>query len=146
MKEPPLQSTSDNWNRLFIIYKFGYLYYQLFNRKKYLKMRTVISIILALVMYGSSSSQETCKVLMKELEGQYNGECKKGVANGYGAAKGTDTYIGDFRKGYPHGFGVYTYENGSVYIGSLKKGARDGYGLLNDFSSGAKIMYYGLWV
>lgn len=101
-----------------------------------------IVIISSTLLYG----QFDCKVLTPELQGQYNGECKKGLADGEGAAKGTDTYQGTFKKGYPHGFGVYTYSNGSVYVGALKKGIRDGYGLLNDMSSGDKVMYYGLWV
>ena len=101
-----------------------------------------IAIISSTLLYG----QFDCKVLIPELQGQYNGECKKGLADGEGSAKGTETYQGSFKKGYPQGFGAYTYSNGSVYVGAMKKGIRDGYGLMNDMSSGSKIMYYGLWV
>lgn len=102
----------------------------------------IFGMIFSMHMYG----QGECEVLVPELQGQYNGECKRGLAHGEGAAKGTETYVGNFRKGLPHGYGVYTYENGSVYIGYFKKGLRDGYGLMNEMSSGSKVMHYGLWV
>ncbi len=92
-------------------------------------------------------SQYNCKVLVKNLQGQYNGNCKKGLAHGEGSAKGVDSYIGNFRKGYPNGFGVYTYNDGSNYIGKFKKGLKDGYGLLNKVTkSGDIIQNYGLWI
>ena len=70
-------------------------------------------IIAFLVLSTISFAQYDCKVKIQNLQGQYNGECKKGLANGQGSAKGVDSYTGEFRKGYPHGFGVYTYENDS---------------------------------
>lgn len=95
----------------------------------------------------SVNAQYDCKVLVKELQGQYNGDCRKGLANGEGAAKGTDSYIGSFKKGYPHGYGVYTYENGSNYVGNFTKGKRDGYGLFNNLTDGGHLIQeYGLWV
>lgn len=109
-------------------------------------MKKVLFFTIAIISSTLVFGQFDCKVIPPELQGQYNGECKKGLADGEGAAKGTDTYQGAFKKGYPHGFGVYSYSNGSVYVGAFKKGVRDGYGMLNDMSSGAKIMYYGLWV
>jgi len=108
-------------------------------------MKKSIVLILGIILSITVFSQNDCSVLMPELAGQYRGECKKGLADGDGSATGTDTYQGTFRKGYPHGFGVYTYSNGSTYIGSFKKGIRDGYGLMNDLSSGTRVMYYGLW-
>ncbi len=109
-------------------------------------MKKIITLIFALTFSLALMSQGGNSVLVKELQGQYNGESKKGLAQGDGAAKGTDTYIGEFKKGYPNGFGVYTYLNGSTYVGAFKKGIWDGYGLLNDMSSGVRIQYYGLWI
>lgn len=109
-------------------------------------MKRIISFLFAATISITMLAQNDCKVLVKELEGQYNGECKKGLAHGDGAAQGIDTYIGEFKKGYPHGFGVYTYLNGSNYVGAFKKGIKDGYGLFNDVSSGNLIQYYGLWL
>ena len=71
---------------------------------------------------------------------------QKGLAHGEGAAQGKDTYVGTFRKGYPNGFGVYTFLNGSSYVGNYKKGIIDGYGLYNDNSEGYIVQHYGLWV
>ncbi|MDZ7607199.1 MAG: hypothetical protein U5K79_16780 [Cyclobacteriaceae bacterium] len=49
------------------------------------------------------------------------GECKKGLANGQGNAKGTDEYEGQFKDGLPHGTGTYIWANGDVYTGAWKK-------------------------
>lgn len=109
-------------------------------------MKRIVILLMAVALSTAVFPQNTCKVMLEELQGQYAGECKKGLAHGDGAAQGTDTYYGEFKKGYPHGFGVYTYANSSNYIGAFKKGIRDGYGLLNDMSTGMKVMHYGLWV
>lgn len=96
---------------------------------------------------GTTFSQYDCKVLVENLQGQYNGKCKKGLAHGEGSAKGIDSYVGTFRKGLPNGFGVYTYKDGSNYIGKFKKGLRDGYGLENKITeSGDLVQNYGLWI
>jgi len=107
--------------------------------------RLITSILSVILLSAISSGQNECKVLVPELQGQYNGECKKGLADGEGSAQGEERYVGNFKKGLPHGFGVYFYSNGSSYVGSFKKGIRDGYGLLNDMSTGSKGMHYGLW-
>jgi hypothetical protein len=110
-------------------------------------MKKLITSILSVIILSSLAfAQNECKVLVPELQGQYKGECKKGLADGEGSAQGEEKYVGNFKKGLPHGFGVYFYKNGSNYVGSFKKGVRDGYGLLNDMSSGGKVMHYGLWV
>lgn len=111
-------------------------------------MKRSLSIILMLIAACFYvSAQYDCKVLMESLQGQYNGECKKGLANGNGMAKGVDSYTGEFRKGYPNGFGVYTYENGSNYIGHFRKGKKDGYGISNKLTkAGDLIQDYGLWL
>lgn len=104
-------------------------------------------VIFVLVCSLGVNAQFDCKVKVKALQGQYNGKCKKGLAHGEGAAKGEDTYKGDFKKGYPHGFGVYAYANGSNYIGHYRQGLRDGYGLMNTISeAGDLIQDYGLWL
>lgn len=69
-----------------------------------------------------------CKVYIPEISGSYEGECKKGLADGIGKATGVDWYEGEFKKGYPNGKGKYTWNNGDSYEGEWKKGARDGYG------------------
>jgi hypothetical protein len=111
-------------------------------------MKNIVFITVVFLVFCSSAyGQFDCKVLTNNLEGQYNGECKKGLANGEGSAKGVDTYRGEFKKGYPNGFGVYTFKNGSNYIGHFRKGKKDGYGLLNTISeAGGLSQDYGLWL
>ncbi len=109
------------------------------------KLALISVLFFAFVINGFS--QYNCKVLVENLNGQYNGECKKGLANGEGSAKGIDTYVGNFKKGLPNGFGVYTYENGSNFIGKFRKGLKDGYGLQNTITeAGDLVQDYGLWM
>ena len=109
------------------------------------KLAVLGVLFFAFVVNGFS--QYDCKVLVKNLQGQYNGNCKKGLAHGEGSAKGIDSYVGAFRKGYPNGFGVYTYQDGSNYIGKFKKGLKDGFGLYNVVTkSGDIVQNYGLWM
>ncbi|TFH39754.1 MAG: hypothetical protein E4G95_00205 [Bacteroidia bacterium] len=109
-------------------------------------MKKIISVMLGILISSAIYCQNECKVLLPELAGQYRGGCKKGLADGEGSAKGTDTYQGSFKKGLPHGFGVYSYADGSVYVGNYKKGSKDGYGMLNSINErGDTILSYGLW-
>jgi hypothetical protein len=77
-----------------------------------------------------SQAKSDCKVLLESLAGSYEGDCKKGLANGKGKAIGKDSYEGEFKKGFPEGKGVYTWSNGDVYSGSFKKGLKQGDGKL----------------
>ncbi len=47
-----------------------------------------IRLIMLIVMFGtltiSTSAQEKCKVLKADIEGEYSGDCKKGLASGHG--------------------------------------------------------------
>ena len=79
------------------------------------------------IIYGNND----CKVLAPNLNKEYKGECKKGLAHGQGQAWGDDdTYQGYFKKGYPHGKGTYTWKDGSTYTGEFSKGKMDGEGEL----------------
>jgi hypothetical protein len=107
-----------------------------------------VIFILALTMFfaGPGLAQNDCKVLLDEISGEYDGGCKKGLADGQGTAKGTDTYTGDFKKGLPHGTGTYTWENGDVYVGDFKKGLKDGAGKQTvDLGGGQKKEQTGYW-
>lgn len=112
-----------------------------------MKRLQLVIIIVFVILSTCGNAQYSCKVLIENLQGQYNGECKKGLADGEGAAKGVDTYIGSFKKGFPHGYGVYTFANGSSYIGNFRSGKKDGYGLLKMIvGSGDIVQNYGLWL
>ncbi|MBN1387076.1 MAG: hypothetical protein JW965_01430 [Bacteroidales bacterium] len=91
-------------------------------------------------------AQEKCDVLAESLKGEYRGECKRGLANGYGEAQGEDYYIGDFKKGYPHGNGVYTWSTGEKYEGEWDMGLRDGEGTYYFFANGKDSVIYGKWI
>ncbi len=61
-------------------------------------------------------------MLKPEISLDYHGECKKGLAHGKGEAFGRDHYIGEFKKGWPNGNGLYKWNNGDNYEGEWKKG------------------------
>ncbi len=70
--------------------------------------------------------QSPCNVLMVAISGQYTGECHNDKAHGLGKAAGTDSYEGEFKKGYPDGPGTYTWQNGTYFTGNFKKGLKQG--------------------
>ncbi|WP_298367459.1 hypothetical protein [uncultured Lutibacter sp.] len=87
-----------------------------------------ILVFFTLFTLVTNLQSQNCKVLIKELNENYTGDCKKGKANGKGTAKGIDTYTGNFKKGYPDGEGIYTWKNGNSFEGSFKKGKKIGQG------------------
>jgi hypothetical protein len=90
--------------------------------------KLILSIMLLIaggLAYGQNSD---CKVLMPQISGSYSGDCKKGLAQGKGIAKGVDTYEGRFDGGLPDGKGIYTWADGSTYNGQWKGGLREGPG------------------
>lgn len=93
-----------------------------------MKIRYFLLAVILFLGYQNAYSQ--CEVLDSKLKGEYIGGCKKGFANGDGEAHGIDSYKGEFKKGYLHGEGVYTWANEDVYSGSFVKGKMDGYGEL----------------
>ncbi len=96
-------------------------------QKKFDTMFTgLLSILLVLTL--NLHAQEDCKVLSKALDGEYTGDCKKGLAQGIGEAKGIDTYKGEFKKGLPHGTGTYIWAGGNSYEGGFRDGMKDGKG------------------
>ena len=90
-------------------------------------------------------AQDSCKVLVKALQGEYQGECKKGLANGNGLAQGEDSYSGEFKKGYPNGNGTYKWSTGEVYSGEWRKGKRDGNGSYSYKENAHDTLIIGLW-
>ena len=70
-----------------------------------------------------------CRVVDPELQGQYEGGCRNGLASGYGIAKGSAEYQGEFRKGLKHGKGVKTWPWGDRYEGGFVDDRRQGKGM-----------------
>ena len=94
----------------------------------------------------SGYAQESCKVLMAGISGQYEGECRKGKASGKGKAEGTDLYIGEFKEGLPHGKGTYRWKNGDFYEGEWANGKKQGTGGMSIKRSGkTDSVITGFW-
>ena len=112
--------------------------------------RLIKSILLLYLFSGITvTAQElttSCKVLMPQIAGSYQGQCKKGLAEGPGKAQGVDIYEGNFKKGYPDGQGKYTYENGNVFDGEWQKGQRNGFGILTYAQPSPDTILKGYWI
>ena len=95
------------------------------------KFQLTASVVFSMCIFMySPHAQNDCKVEMEEISGTYEGECRRGLADGKGKAVGIDTYEGTFKKGLPHGSGTYTWSNGSVFKGEFKNGRKSGEGQL----------------
>lgn len=105
----------------------------------------VTLVVLALAVSGVHA-QEACKVLLPQISGSYQGDCKKGLAHGQGKAKGTDQYEGQFRSGLPDGKGTYHWSTGEKYIGQWKNGKRNGIGEYTFLDNGKDTTNTGQWV
>ena len=90
-------------------------------------------------------SQDSCRVLMPNIQGEYKGACKHGLAHGQGLAIGKDIYRGSFKKGFPDGFGTYYWANGAIYQGNWKKGKRNGKGSYSFKKDGRDTSLVGIW-
>jgi hypothetical protein len=91
--------------------------------------RTSLSVVLLSGLLSFAQKTEDCKVTTTTLSKRYEGECKKGFANGKGEAWGEkDHYVGEFKKGSITGKGVYYYGEDMVYTGTLQEGIKEGKG------------------
>lgn len=104
-----------------------------------------ITMLLILLIGVNTVSAQNCKVSHKNLNETYQGDCKKGKAHGKGFAKGTDSYKGEFKKGFPDGIGIYTWANGDVYEGEFKKGKKEGKGKLAYNTTTKDSIVEGYW-
>jgi hypothetical protein len=108
--------------------------------------KVLICFAFVTIIVNIGKAQDDCKVLLEAISGSYEGECKKGLANGEGTAKGIDSYTGEFKKGLPDGEGVYTWANGNVYDGEFKKGQKEGEGTMKTKQeNGEFIEKVGFW-
>jgi hypothetical protein len=88
---------------------------------------------------------QDCTVSVTTLSGKYEGECKKGKADGMGKAVGEDTYEGMFKAGYPDGKGKYTWKNGDWFEGEWIKGNKQGAGVMRYNLLNKDSMVTGFW-
>ncbi len=84
-----------------------------------------------------------CKVLVEEIAEVYFGDCRRGLAHGFGHAQGEDSYKGDFFRGRPHGEGTYTWANGDTYSGMWSHGHMHGKGSF--FDAEVDSTFTGRW-
>jgi hypothetical protein len=110
--------------------------------KKYI----VLFVLICAFAFSGFCQDNTGPVLKKELVGKYDGDLKKGLANGKGTATGTDTYTGEFLKGLPDGIGVYTDSQGNVYKGSFRLGLKEGKGEFIPAASSTEKPMTGYWM
>jgi hypothetical protein len=88
------------------------------------------SIALAVALWSANLAQaEDCRVMDPELQGFYEGGCRKGLAHGHGHARGSAEYVGEFRNGLKHGRGVKTWPWGDRYEGEFFEDRRHGQGM-----------------
>ncbi len=110
-------------------------------------MKKIFSLILlSLFLTGSIKAQADCKVLKPEISLLYKGDCKNGLAHGYGKADGIDNYEGNFKKGLPNGHGIYVWSTGEEYEGSWVNGLRHGKGKYTFFFNERDTTQEGKWV
>ena len=92
-----------------------------------------------------TSNAQTCRVIIAEIGSSYTGDCKDGLANGKGEAKGMHRYVGNFKMGYPHGNGTYYYGDSSYYTGNFQDGLKEGKGEMHYVRSGGDSVVKGYW-
>ena len=107
-------------------------------------MKNIVAIVGCIFFVNILAAQNTpCEVLVESLKGVFEGDCKKGKADGMGKAIGTDTYEGSFKNGLPDGIGTYTWKNGDIFTGAWKKGLKDGKGKM--YIKGSDSTVDGFW-
>ncbi|NOY36596.1 MAG: hypothetical protein GXO83_03385 [Chlorobi bacterium] len=112
-------------------------------------MKILISffvVFTAFFIHTNIYGQEECKVLMTPVSLHYQGDCKKGLADGKGEAYGVDYYQGEFKKGWPDGQGTYKWSTGEIYKGEWKKGKRNGMGSYSFKLQGKDTTIVGKWL
>ncbi|MBS0001384.1 MAG: hypothetical protein KFF73_20530 [Cyclobacteriaceae bacterium] len=96
-----------------------------------------------IVAAGFPAIGQECRVLPAPISKDYEGDCRKGLAEGKGIARGKDvTYEGDFRKGMPHGEGILKFADGRTFEGQWRNGEIYGYGEFRNSSGEVKQGYY----
>jgi hypothetical protein len=110
-----------------------------------MKKIVVLSIMLCAFYFTGLCQKVDGPVLKKELIGKYDGDQKKGLANGKGTAIGRDSYTGEFKKGLPEGEGIYTDSVGNIYKGSFHLGKKEGKGEFTPNPTSNEKPMVGYW-
>lgn len=108
---------------------------------------TAIFFSIFLGCFFLNAQDRLCKVTPQNLVGQYSGDCKYGLANGKGEAKGIDRYVGSFKDGQPNGNGTYYFADTAYYEGNFQDGIREGKGEMHYMRKGVPdSIIKGYWI
>ena len=111
-------------------------------------MKKIFFFFLTILCASGSLLAQNCFVNVDSLKGEYKGGCSNGKAEGKGTAAGADSYTGDFKNGYPDGWGKYNWRNGNWYEGFWRHGRFQGNGTLikkGDNPADSIIVQKGYW-
>tara|TARA_B110000008_G_scaffold254254_1_gene270076 strand:- start:297 stop:794 length:498 start_codon:yes stop_codon:yes gene_type:complete len=88
-------------------------------------MKTLKYLLITFVIISSGLTSITKAETLKFASATYEGEVKKGKANGVGVFTFSDgsTYKGKVKKNKIHGKGIYTDPEGNVYEGKFRFGS-----------------------
>ena len=93
---------------------------------------------------GNLSSTQGCQVRNPDINQQYSGACKNGLAEGFGKATGRDVYVGEFVEGEPDGQGEYRWTGESRWKGDVNKGEwKHGDRTLGTYTFSSGVIYIG---
>lgn len=94
-----------------------------------IKAMTASQFALLVLLLPVPSHAEQCQVVDPELQGAYEGGCRKGLAHGSGQGRGSAEYVGEFRNGLKHGRGVKIWPWGDRYEGGFLNDQKHGKGM-----------------
>ncbi|SRR5258706_8049317 len=113
---------------------------------KILHFLTALFIIIFMNCSLLYAQDRLCQVTSPNLVGKYTGDCKYGLANGEGEAKGVDRYVGSFKNGLPDGKGSYYYGDSVYFKGNFQDGRKEGQGELHYLHKGkTDSVIKGFW-
>ncbi|QFY89685.1 hypothetical protein D5125_09400 [Magnetovirga frankeli] len=100
---------------------------------RHIGMALIVLYLIIMTSNSYSAGLLDCKVNDPDNGEFYSGDCKNGLADGVGVARGRDEYEGSFKAGVQHGRGKYIWgENsdwpGDIYEGDWLNGQRTGQG------------------
>lgn len=108
-----------------------------------MKWIIILWVFLWIIISVNLSYGQECRVLLDKIDGNYSGDCKKGLAHGYGEAEGENViYKGEFRKGLPDGEGTLTFADGRKFDGEWKNGEVYGFGEFTDTDGKVQKGYF----